>query len=313
MGRGEKAEGDALAVAAVAALRGDDDAHAVRVHRVHGHDLGDRFLDLFIERYARIQRHKVVDLRPGNAQIEVFKNGVCSVRDSCDPDLALATAAGIGAGKLTEGPFASADARKDVALQHDLGAGRDIEIIGGIRPDDIHRHPVLQSAREGILALVIGNRRGSHKAYDGVVADRDRNRQRLVFGLGFFQLQREIVESKRLDPQLVPSLDLQAVGPDVHLIEIVGILGIGRDDRGFGYIKTTVLGIDPVEGEHVEDVDIFRDHVFLAGRVLAFYYVGLHGVFVPPSVELHKLLFDRGILVQSEHQRRGSARNRAHW
>lgn len=102
-----------------------------------------------------------------------------------------------------------------------------------------------------------------------------------------------------LNRQPVPVDDLEAVGPDVLLAEMAGVLGVAGDDGGLVEVEAAVAVVEAEQGEHGEEVDIVAFLRVLPPRgVLASLRGDREGV--PATGELLDLFLDRSVLGQTE-------------
>ena len=109
-----------------------------------------------------------------------------------------------------------------------------------------------------------------------------------------------------LDAQRILVLNLDAIGAHVHLVEVVRIIRIGRNQRKLGEVATGILVVDAIEWQQVEQVDVVArgsvERILLAGSLLARKDLGLHGIGIPTTIELKELLLGGSVLVHAHHE-----------
>ena len=141
-------------------------------------------MQLLVDRHGGVECHEEVDLGPGHAQVDVLEDRVGAIGHVRDDGLALGTATGVGTRELAERSLAGADARIDVALEDNLGAGGHVEVIIQVGLDDVSRHAVVQSAHELVLVLSVANGGGSHEGHQRGITEGHADGELLILLLG---------------------------------------------------------------------------------------------------------------------------------
>ena len=221
-----------------------------------------------------------------------------------DDGLALSAATGVGTRELAERSLAGADARIDVALEDNLGAGGHVEVIVQVGLNDVSRHAVVQSAHELVLVLGVANGGGSHEGHQRGITEGHADGELLILLLGLSELLGDVVHSQALHTDAVGALDLDAIGADIHLVEVVGLGGVAGNDGSLTDEHAAVLLVDAIQREQIEQVDVLGavDDVLLAGSVVALKDVGLDREKVPAAIQLEELILGAGVLVHAHHE-----------
>ena len=122
--------------------------------------------------------------------------------------------------------------------------------------------------RHFVLKLGVEQGCCAHQGNDGLIAQRDRDRQVLPALFCMRHMDRDIVLRHGLDSQAVRSLDLQTVYSDVFDIVVVPIVKIATDRARLVDEVASVAAVETKERQYLEKIHILLDDNFLPWRAL---------------------------------------------
>ena len=220
--------------------------HVPRRRRPH-----DRGADAVLRKAAG---HRAFD---GAAQ-----DRIVAVGDAGDADGRFRRAvAGDIAGELRERAFHRIGVGFDaeIALDHDLGAGRHVK-IDGLAFDQLDRRAA-DGADDIVFANALGHRRAADEVERRLPADRHRDRHFLVtLLLPGGDVMADMLGAPHQDRNRVLAGDHAAIDADIHHAA-VGILG---DDAAIGENVAAAVGTVPMRHRELIKIDVVAfDDVFL--------------------------------------------------
>ena len=193
--------------------------------------------------------------------------------------------------ELSERPFQAALVIEQFCFYYHFCAGKNIQAVAGLGEVYGAAHHLRSIGK--FRFIVIDGGGGKH-GHGRVVTEHHCDLQRDIVLFRHAYLLRHIVGRNGQQGELVRSLDLDTVNPHVLLGKIIRVAGVAADDIGLGDIKTAIQGIDAVQRQHVIQVYIRFNPVFVHWCVIRFHPVYQRFVGSPTTRQFVEQFLDAG-------------------